>query len=318
MAVGKFVNKGSAGGGTLTLTLREYTAGDTWSKPSGLVMVEVVCVGAGGGGGSGARRGTGVVSRGGGGGNGGTVSFAQVLAASLGSTVTVTIGAGGTGGTSITADNTAGGTGGAGGDTSFGTHCIAPGGPGASTDGTVVGVVALSSSFEPDFAFGACVGGVGRASSTSGAAPANGSGQQLTETSQNFSSNPGAPGGGGVNTSNVASGSSQGSAVLNYSGTLNTRAAAAAAGANGNAGVNNWGNRMCQPQRIYNTSPSYAVGSSGSGGGGNATGNGGTGGNGGNYGAGGAGGGGTRNGYNSGAGGNGSGGLCFVLEYTVS
>jgi len=94
MAVGKFVNKGTAsGGGTLTLTLREYTAGTTWSKPSGLVMVEIVCVSGGGGGGSGGRQATGVVARGGSGGGGGPVSFAQILAASLASTVTV-IGAG--------------------------------------------------------------------------------------------------------------------------------------------------------------------------------------------------------------------------------
>lgn len=318
MAVGKFVNKGSAGGGTLTLTLRQYTAGNTWSKPTGLVMVEVVCVGAGGGGGSGARRASGVVSRGGGGGGGGTVSYAQVLAASLASTVTVTIGAGGTGGTAVTANDTAGGAGGAGGSTSFGSHCVAPGGVGASTDGAVTSAVSLSSSYEPDFAFGACVGGVGRASSGSGAAPNTGAGQELSESTPNFSSNPGAPGGGGVNTSNTAAGSSVGNAIYNYSGILNTRAAAVAAGANGNAGVDNWGNRMCQTQRIFNASPTYAIGSSGSGGGGNASGDGGTGGNGGNYGAAGAGGGGTRNGFNSGAGGSGSGGLCLVLEYTIT
>jgi len=318
MAVGKFVNKGSAGGGTLTLTLREYTAGDTWSKPTGLVMVEVVCVGAGGGGGSGARRASGVVSRGGGGGGGGTVSYAQVLAASLASTVTVTIGAGGTGGAAVTADNTGGAAGGSGGNTSFGSHCVAPGGVGTSTDGAVGSSISLSSSYEPDFAFGACVGVAGRASNTGGTAPLAGFTQELSEAAVNFSSNPGAGGGGGVNTSNVASGSALGGAIYNYSGSLNTRAAAAAAGANGNAGVNNYGNRMCQPQRIFNASPTYAIGSSGSGGGGNASGDGGTGGNGGNYGAAGAGGGGTRNGFNSGAGGAGSGGLCLVLEYTIT
>lgn len=318
MAVGKFVNKGAAGGGTLTLTLRQYTAGDTWSKPSGLVMVEVVCVGAGGGGGSGARRGSGVVSRGGGGGGGGTVSFAQVLAASLASTVTVTIGAGGTGGAAITADNTGGGTGGAGGSTSFGSHCVAPGGVGASADGAVSADVALSTSYEPDYAFGALVGVVGRASNASGTAPTTGQQQELTSSAP-YVNNPGAPGGGGVNTSNTASAASVGNRIYNYSGALNTAAVAGTVnGGNGNNGVDNYGDRMCQPQRIRNASPTYAVGSSGSGGGGNATGNGGNGGNGGNYGAAGAGGGGTRNGYNSGAGGNGSGGLCLVLEYTIT
>jgi hypothetical protein len=318
MAVGKFVNKGAAGGGTLTLTLREYTAGDTWTKPTGLAMVEVVCVGAGGGGGSGARRASGVASRGGGGGGGGTVSYAQILAASLASTVTVTIGAGGNGGAAVTADNTGGSAGSNGGSTSFGSHCVAPGGVGAGTDGAVFGAISLSASYEPDFAFGACVGGVGRPSPSAGTIPATGVLQELSEAGSNFSSNPGAGAGGGVTTANVASGSALGGGIYNYSGSLNTRAAAAAVGGNGNNGTNNWGNRMCQTQRIRNASPSYAIGASGSAGGGNTTGAGGNGGNGGNYGGAGAGGGGTRNGFNSGAGGNGAGGLCFVLEYTIT
>ena len=318
MAVGKFVNKGAAGGGTLTLTLREYTAGDTWSKPTGLVMVEVVCVGAGGGGGAGSRTASGVVARGGGGGGGGTVSYAQVLAASLASTETVTIGAGGGGGAAVTADNTGGAAGSSGGSTSFGSHCVAPGGVGASTNGTVLSDVQIGTSHEPDRAFGALVGVAGRASNSSGTAPTTGQSQEFTSSSPCLN-NPGAPGGGGVNTSNVGSAASTGNLIYNYSGVGNTRAAAGAAnGGNGNPGVNNWGDRMCQTQRIQAASPSYAVGSSGSGGGGNPTGAGGTGGNGGNYGGAGAGGGGTRNTFNSGAGGTGGGGLCFVLEYTIS
>jgi hypothetical protein len=95
MAVGKFHNKAQTAGstGTLSFNLIEYTSTTTWSKPSGLIMLEVVCVGAGGGGGSGSRQATGVLSRGGGGGAGGNVVFTQLLASSLASSETVTVGA---------------------------------------------------------------------------------------------------------------------------------------------------------------------------------------------------------------------------------
>ncbi len=36
---------GGGGSGTLTKTLRTYTSGDTWSKPSGLQHIEVLCCG---------------------------------------------------------------------------------------------------------------------------------------------------------------------------------------------------------------------------------------------------------------------------------
>ena len=320
MAVGKFVNKGTAsGGGTLTMTLREYTAGATWSKPAGLVSVDVICLGGGGGGGGGARRATGVVSRGGAGAAGGTVSFTQVLAASLGSTETVTIGAGGTAGAAVTADNTAATTGGNGGQTSFGTHCVAPGGTGAGSDGATFGQVALSGSWNPDYAYGAAVGGAGRSSNSSGTAGTNGPSQELGEQTNSFNSNLGSPSGGGITTANAQSAGGASNRMLNYTGTLLTAVAGGTAGGGaGGAGTANVVDRMVWPAHIKLEGPAYAIGLSGSAGGSNLTGAGGTGGAGGNYGAAGAGGGASRNGNNSGAGGAGSGGLCFVLEYTVS
>jgi len=107
--------------------IRIYTASDTWNKPANLDFVIVLVVGAGGGGGGGGTETTGVgqVAAAGGGGAGGA-SIKKVAAASLGSSETVTVGAGGTAG-----DGTSAATGG--GTSSFGAHCSATGGAGGST-----------------------------------------------------------------------------------------------------------------------------------------------------------------------------------------
>lgn len=93
----------------------------TWTKPTGLKYV-IVEVQAGGGGSGGV---TGSNDCAGGGGSGG-YSKKIISANSLGSTETVTIGAGGTGG------SPANGTGGTGGTSSFGSHCSASGGVGGT------------------------------------------------------------------------------------------------------------------------------------------------------------------------------------------
>jgi hypothetical protein len=129
MGVGKFANKGTAsGGGTYTTTLREYTASGTWTKPSGLLFIEVLLVGGGGGGGSGARMASGVITRGGGGAGAGGCVYFTIDAASLGSTVDYTVGAGGTGGAGRTVDATSGVVGGAGGQTLLTGFIAATGG----------------------------------------------------------------------------------------------------------------------------------------------------------------------------------------------
>ncbi len=101
-----------------------YTSSTTWTKADypGLVAVEIVELKGGGGGGGGAADNN-VFVAGAGGAEGGR-SSKIILAASLGTTETVTIGAGGTAG----ADT--GGTGGTGGTTSFGSHASATGGAG--------------------------------------------------------------------------------------------------------------------------------------------------------------------------------------------
>jgi hypothetical protein len=110
--------------------LREYTANDTWNKPthSSFVGAFVVCVGAGAGGACGDLRADDTVqATGGWGGGGGWVVWDFIAAASLGGTEAVTVPTGGAG---QPGRNTVGaGIGGTnGGDASFGTHVIALGG----------------------------------------------------------------------------------------------------------------------------------------------------------------------------------------------
>ena len=312
MAVGKFVNKG----GTVTLTLREYTAGDTWSKPTGLVIVEVVCVGAGGGGGAGSRTASGVLARGGAGGGGGTAVCHQILAASLGETETVTIGAGGAGGAAITADSTTGGVGAAGGDTSFGTHVIAKGSLATNTNGSAGSNVSLSANSNPDYPFAFIAGASGSSSPTLFGNDGTGG---VSQNLNSFSAIIGGASGANVPAGNTNHVGGTGGRIYNLAGTLNTAASAGTSGGGaGGNGVDNYGDRLCQSAAMRTLTVTKAVGSSGGGGGSNNAGAGGAGGNGGLYGAGGGGGGGSRNGNNSGAGGNGGGGLCLVLEYTIT
>jgi hypothetical protein len=112
-----------AGAGWILARITVISASTTWTKPPALKAVLARAVGGGGGGGYGV-----VGSAGGGGGGGGGYSEKLVLAASLGSSETVTIGAGGSGGTS--------GAGGAGGSTSFGAHLSATGGAGGAGGGS--------------------------------------------------------------------------------------------------------------------------------------------------------------------------------------
>ena len=112
----------------------------TWEKPRGIIMLEIICIGAGGGGRSGwsATTETGAVSGGGGGGSGG---FSRLLipAIFLPDVLYIQVGRGGVGGTLLT---TAGATAGSAGSTSYVsiapstaaiyTACFANGGSGAA------------------------------------------------------------------------------------------------------------------------------------------------------------------------------------------
>lgn len=117
---------------SLTPVVINYVNADspaTWTKPAGLKYVVVEVQGAGGGGAGGDFDST--IGAGRGGGAGG-YSKKLIVAASLGATETVTIGAGGTGGTSASSP-TAGNNGAT---SSFGSHLSATGGTGGTTSAT--------------------------------------------------------------------------------------------------------------------------------------------------------------------------------------
>lgn len=113
---------------TLSSTSQIFYATGTYTKPAGLKYVIVEAVGGGAGGG-----GETDVYSGGGGGGGGGYAKKTILATSLGTTETVTIGAGGAGGVN--------GTGSVGGNTSFGSFVTANGGAGG-IGGTASAIVA--------------------------------------------------------------------------------------------------------------------------------------------------------------------------------
>jgi hypothetical protein len=111
------------GAGSTPPTPRFFTASGTWTKPAGLQKVRVRVWGGGAGGGASSA---GSPANPAGGGGGGGYSEKWIAAASLGSTETVTVGAGGAGGTGGTGAGASGNT------SSLGAHCSATGGAGGS------------------------------------------------------------------------------------------------------------------------------------------------------------------------------------------
>jgi len=115
---------GGGGGGITDMTLQVFTSSGTWNKPANLLFIEVWCVGGGGGSGGARAAVSGASARPGSGGGGG-FTYERIPAASLGASVSVTVGSGGTAGA---ATPTNGGTGGT---SSFGGFCSAAGGGGS-------------------------------------------------------------------------------------------------------------------------------------------------------------------------------------------
>jgi len=121
-----------------TANFQEFTASGTWTKPAGVSTVYAEIISAGGSGGA-ARRSGGAA----GGGGGGAVHHAFFQASALGSTVTVTVGAGGASRVRTSDGATAGA---AGGSSAFGEITIAgggAGGAGAAASGAVNGAGGL-------------------------------------------------------------------------------------------------------------------------------------------------------------------------------
>jgi hypothetical protein len=298
--------------------VQTFTSDDTWNKPAGAKIVEVIAIGAGGGGGSGRRGATSTARNAGGGGGGGAISRKTFIASSLASSVTVTVGVGGTGGAAVTTNDTDGASGNSGTASSFGTLLLAGGGgrgmlgdDTTSGDGGGGGGVAGNSTtgnggspgplsgIAPNAISGAGANG-SSGSSSSGCAEYGGAGGGRgifnSVNTPGGSSLYGAAGGGGggwINGSNSASAGGAGGARGAY--TVGGGGAGGAVGANGTDGVTN--------------------GYGGGGGGAGTASAAGAGGDGGPQGGGGGGGGASLNGFNSGAGGDGGSGQVIVITY---
>ena len=300
--------------------LREYTGSATWTKPTGLKEIFVVCIGGGAGGGSGSRGAAGVLRRGGGGGGGTVIVWRKISAAELGATETVIIGGGGSGGAAVTADSTDGNDGTAGGDTSFGTLVVSKGGNlgkkgiNASALNIASDYTAVTDSI-PSFSFFQYAIGYGTNSSGTGGNGSYSNPFVLYNLGDPSVIGGGGAGGGGKSTGDGTGIGGNGSRLYKID---NTQSAAVTGGAANTAGGNGLDNQGLQLLMQYNTTaiPTKGLGTSGAGGGAgdNTPTAAGAGGNGGLYGGSGGGGGASLNGANSGKGGDGAGGLCLVYE----
>lgn len=181
-----------------------FASNGTWTKDSGLKAVMSEVVGAGGGG---STRGTvGKVTYSGAGGGGGGYSRKMILAASLGSTESVTVGTGGTASKTGTTNT----DGGAGGTSSFGSHNSATGGGGGSkydgaapaTNSSVGGSGGTGSSGDVNVTGQKAADTVSAVNGTDGGAPAlgfgsGGAGARTTSAATTNGSNGNLYGGGG-------------------------------------------------------------------------------------------------------------------------
>jgi hypothetical protein len=258
--------------------------------PEGAVGVLVSLVGGGGGGGGGRRGAAGTVRcGGGGGGSAGVFEDFWIPAANLGTTYSVTIGAGGTGGSAGGANDTNGGKGGDGGTTTFtaGSYTFrvqgAVGGSGGSAADGVGG--APGSGGQP--------GTMGGSASTSGGIGGN------PNANYSGASGPGGAGG-GISAADAASngGAGGGSFCFNQGNTQFAGGIVGGAGpASGAVGMPGWRGGGSGGGAASITGPAQA--------GGTATAS--------VKGAGGGGGGASLNGNAAGAGGNGSPGWARVI-----
>lgn len=302
-----------------------YTSGtQTWTKPAGLVYVEVYALGGGGGGGSG-RRGAADTNRsGGGGGNGGNYHHGVFQGVQLAGTYSVTAGAGGIGGPVQTVNNTNGNPGFSGGDSSFGNLVIAKGGNGGGggINGTNINTLPPNNiDSHPSSSITAKFGGRGGSgvtvfiSASTYGFPATGPADVKTSS--------GGGGGTGISLTNATTpqqtNAGQGGVVYvsQYANQNWNQVAYQAVGTAQNQGAAGANGIAPPATNVLTQGVSLFFGTGGAGGGfGNTAGTvaGGFGGNGG-PGAGGGGGGASTNGAVSGKGGNGGNGWVIVVEY---
>ena len=280
------------GSGTLTSATADvqvFTSSGTWIRPPGAKSANAIVISGGGGGGAGRKGATGTVSFGGGGGGGGSLSERNLSADLLGSTETVTVGAGGIGGASQTSNSSNGANGTAGGNSSFGNLIVVSGGGGGLGGTATTGTAGASSNARAMFQGGN--GGSGSNGSSTGTGGGN-----VTVGAGG--------GGGGAGVTAIPTANSGGLAGTCFGAFLTGgNAPGGAIGANGGTGIS-----------VPVNFPSG--GGAGAGGGSSTTGNAGNGGNGGSYGGGGGGGGASLdNTGNSGAGGDGEDGIVIIITY---
>lgn len=169
------------------------TTTGTWTKPSNLRYMIVEVVGGGGGGGGGDDNV-------GGGGGGGGYAKKVILASTVGSTETVTIGAGGAGGTSGGSDGATGGT------SSFGSYISATGGSGGSNNSNGGGAGGIGSSGDINIQGGGGGGGdsvnntgnSGVTGGNGGSSMLGGGGRSVTQTAPGVAGGQYGGGGGGA------------------------------------------------------------------------------------------------------------------------
>lgn len=300
------LSTGTAGGGGTIVDV--FTGSATWTKPTGAVYIDVICIGGGGGGGSG-RKGTGTTG-GGTGGGGGALSRMGFSASLIGSTETVTVGAGGPGGASRTTNDTNGQAGTNGGTSSFGTWLRAGGGRGGNegiaganngvSGGGAINVASPISNSVDAIGGQAAPGGAGlsfNAEYGGGAGAASTGASTGAAGGSSIYGGPGGGSGGGISGTTAFAGGAGGNTGAYTPG---------GGGAAGGIGAN--GSNGASPSRSN-------CGTGAGGGGGSRTGNAGSGGTGGT-GAGGGGGGAALNDVgNSGAGGSGGSGRVIVITY---
>ena len=259
----------------------------TWTKPLGAKNIRVICIGSGAGGGSGARQATTSIRTGGAGGGSGGRSEAEFDASTIGSTVTITIGAGGSGGPAKTTDSTNGTAGSAGAASSFGSYLRANAStPTGGAAGSTTSPVSAGSGGSGLISSGAN-GGTGTSTTGGGGA-----------TSNYASSGPGGGGGAAASSTTAAAGGAGGSSPT-FANSLVT------GGAGGTTGGTAPTQGTCNDEAMVCPGPGggqYITNTAG-----------GTGAAGLKYGAGGGGGGASDNGFNSGAGGNGADGACRII-----
>jgi hypothetical protein len=292
---GTTLSAAGGGGSGAQIQIDTFTTSSTWTKPAWAKYFRVYLVGGGGAGGSGARRATTSARYGGGGGAAASSVWIELTNTEItGSSVSVTIGAGGISGSSVTTDDTNGNNGGNGGATSFGsfaaTYTSGGGSGGTTSAGTRGAAVSVISNYGPS----ATIGG----QNGSNTSPGTVSG--LSNQSLSYTGNFGGAGGAG------AAGSSTTTATggtIDYWSPILPSVAVSSGGTNGGNGNDG----------VSFTYGYFTVGTPGGGGSyktGQATGRGGDA----SFGAGGGGGAASDNGFASGRGGNGGNGICVVIS----